>query len=589
VSLDPVAVEVIGNRLLSIVNEQQATLIRTAFSTIVRESEDLACGVFDARGRMVAQSLTGTPGHINAMATGVRHFLNTFPPERLEPGDVLVTNDPWQTSGQINDFTVVTPVFRDGVVLGWLANTCHSADIGGRVLSGEAREVYEEGLRVPITKLFRAGEPNEELLEIVRINVRTPEETVGDLYAQTACNDVGARRLLELVEEADLDSLDTVAEEILGRSEWAMREAIRELPNGVYEDETWSDGFDEPIRLRVTVIVDDADLVVDFAGSSPQSRYGINVVLNYTHAYASFALKAALAPEVPHNDGSFRPVRVTAPPGSILNALPPAAVGSRHLIGHLLPGLLFGALAPAMPDRLLAGGADSVWLHVLRGQFPRSGDWWSLSLFQAGGMGARATKDGLSATGFPSGVAGVPVEVIETLTPLVQHRRELRTDSGGAGRQRGGLGQHTELSCRSGGPWSISALIDRSRFPARGVEGGRDGAVGEAVRGDGGELPGKRLVQLAPEERIRLNPPGAAGYGDPRERDPELVLRDIADGYISIEAAKRDYGVRISYTGAPDALVRMPSMYEVVDPRGTDRRKRSPAATSLTDRAARRF
>jgi N-methylhydantoinase B len=564
VTLDAVTVEVVANRLLSIVNEQQAALIRTAFSTIVRESEDLACGAFDVQGRMLAQSITGTPGHINAMATGVRHFVDVFPPDRLAPGDVLVTNDPWQTSGQINDFTVVTPVFHRDHVVGWFANTCHAADVGGRVLSGEAREVYEEGLRVPIMKLFEAGEPNAALLELVRANVRTPGETVGDLYAQTACNDVGSRRLVELLEELDLDSLEPVSAEILGRSERAMRDAIREIPDGTYRNESWSDGFDEPIRLAVTVTVEGDEVTIDFAGSSPQSRHGINVVLNYTHAYASFAMKAAFAPEVPHNDGSFRPVRVTAPPGCILNALPPAAVGSRHLIGHFLPGVIFGALAPAMPDRLLAGGADSVWLSTYRGVERDGEEPWSVVVFQAGGMGARATKDGLSSTGFPSGVAGVPAEVIETLTPLVQHRRELRTDSAGAGRTRGGLGQWTELSCRRG-TWSVSALIDRTKFAAAGAEGGRDGAAGEARRGDGSPLAAKRFVTLEADERLSLDPAGGAGYGQPRERDPDLVLRDVVDGYVSIEAAEREYGVRIRYTGPPDALVRTPDMFERVD------------------------
>jgi N-methylhydantoinase B len=561
--LHPVVTGVIANRLLSIADEQQAALVRTAFSTIVRESQDLACGVFDSRGRMIAQSLTGTPGHINSMATGMRHFVEAFPADRLAPGDVLVTNDPWQTSGQLNDFTVASPVFRRDRLIGWFANTCHCADIGGRVLSGEANEVYEEGLRVPIMKLFEAGEPNRELLEIVRVNVRAPDETVGDLYAQTACNEVGTRRLLELLNEVELDSLEAVADEIIGRSERAMRNAIEQFPDGVYEAETWSDGIDdEPIRLQATVTIAGDEATIDFAGSSPQSRHGINVVLNYTHAYASFAMKAALAPDVPHNEGSFRPVHVTAPPGSILNATPPAAVGSRHTIGHFLPSVIFLALADAQPGRLLAGGADSVWLTMLRG--PREeGQWFLLGLFQAGGIGARAEKDGLSATGFPTGVGGVPVEVIETLTPLIQHRRELRPDSGGAGRRRGGLGQATELSNSSGRRWTVSAMIDRTRFAGPPLDGGREGALGEFLGADGERLPPKRLVDLGPDDRLHLNPPGGAGYGDPGSREPELVLRDVVDGYISIEAAEREYGVRVRYTGPPEALVRTPDLFEI--------------------------
>jgi len=560
--MDPILVEVLGNRLVSIVNEQQAALIRTAFSTVVRESEDLACGVFDARGWMVAQSMSGTPGHINAMATGVRHFLDAFPPESLAPGDVLLTNDPWQTSGQINDITVVTPVFHGGRVVAFFANTCHTADIGGRILSAESSEVFEEGLRLPIMKLFDGGEPNRPLLEIVRANVRTPDETIGDLYAQAACNDVGARSLVHLLEEFELDSIEALSDEIVSRSEEAVRGAIRELPDGRYEHVSHSDGFDEPVRLAVAVEVKGDELTIDFAGSSPQSRYGINLVLNYTHAYSSFAVKAALAPDVPHNEGSFRPVHVTAPLGSILNCVEPAPVGTRHLIGHLLPGVIFGALAPVLKDRVMAAGADATWLTIWRGA-ESDGRPFSITIFQSGGTGARSSKDGLNATGFPSGVAGVPAEVIETLTPIVQHRRELRTDSGGAGTFRGGLGQAVEMSCRSGLAWSVSTLIDRIRYVPPGLRGGASGAHGEFALSSGEPAQEKSLVRLDPEVGVRLSPPGGSGYGDPRAREVEHVLADVVEGYISIESALEDYGVAIEYLGPPDRLVRTPDLYRV--------------------------
>ena len=560
--MDPILVEVLANRVLSIVDEQQAALIRTAFSTVVRESEDLACGLFDSRGWMLAQSLTGTPGHINSMATGVGHFLGAFPPETLAPGDVLLTNDPWQTSGQVNDFTVVTPVFTRGRAVGFFANTCHAPDIGGKILSAESREVYEEGLRVPIMKLFDRGRLNEDLVRIVRANVRTPDETVGDLYAQAACNDVGARSLAALMDEFALKSIDPLADEVLARSERAMRAAIADLPDGTYEHESWSDGFEEPVRLRVAVTVSGSDLLVDFAGSSPQSRHGINLVLNYTHAYASFAAKAALAPDVPHNEGSFRPVKVSAPPGSILNCLEPAPVGTRHLIGHLIPGLIFGALAPAMPGRLMATGADASWMTIWRGR-TELGRPFSLTIFQCGGTGARGLKDGLSTTGFPSGVAGVPAEVIETLTPLVQWRRELRTDSGGPGRFRGGLGQETEMACRTGERWSVSTLIDRTRFAAGGLAGGGSGAPGAFALSSGEHPQPKVVAEVEPDARVRLDLPGGGGYGPPHERDPELVLADVVDGYVSIEAARRDYGVVVEYVGGPERIVRPPELYRI--------------------------
>jgi len=566
--MNPVTLEILWNRLLSVCNEQQVTLLRTAFSTVVRESQDLACGVFDARGQMIAQSMTGTPGHINAMATGVRHFLTAYPPETLSDGDVLLTNDPWQTAGQINDMTVLTPVFRNknrgGSIVAYFASTCHAPDIGGRILSAEAREVYEEGLRIPITKLFLRGEPNAELIKLIRANVRTPEETVGDLYAQTSSNAVGARSLLHLMDEFGLDSIEPLAGEIIARSEAALREAIAKIPNGVYRAETWSDGFEEPVLIQVAVTVEDHDIHIDFAGSSPQSRRGINVVLNYTQAYASFAIKAAVSPEVPHNDGSFRPVHVTAPLGSILNCREPAAVASRHLIGHFLPGVIFAALAPAMPGRLMAGGSEPVWISVWRGE-EASGTPFLLSHFQLGGAGARAAKDGLSTTGFPSGVGGVPAEIIESLTPLVQQHRELRADSGGAGTLRGGLGQATAMRNLSGRPWEISAMADRIQFPGQGLEGGAPGACGEMLV-DGQPRPAKSLIWLDPEATVELNLPGGGGYGPPHERPVERVLDDVVKGYVSVEAAVREYGVVIRYTGTEDQLVRLPRHYAIDEP-----------------------
>jgi N-methylhydantoinase B len=557
--IDPVMLEVIWNRLLSVATEQQDALMRTAFSTIVRESQDLACGLFDAKGRMLAQSISGTPGHINAMATSMHYFLGAYPPEKLAPGDVLITNDPWMTAGQINDITITTPIFKDGRMVALFANTCHSADIGGRILSAEAREVFEEGLRIPIMKLFDRGEPNRVLFELVRANVRQPDEVIGDFYAQAAANDAGGRALVETMQEFGLDTLEDVAEEIITRSEAAVRGHIRNMQDGEWTSETWSDGFEEPILLKCKVTKRGDELWIDFAGSSPQSTRGINVVLNYTHAYASFAVKAAIYPDVPHNEGSFRPVHVTAPPGSIVNALDPAPVASRQCVGHFVPSAIFAALAGAMPDRLLAPGADPIWLSVWRGRDPN----FVMTIFQVGGTGARPTKDGLSTVGYPSGVAGVPAEVIESLSPLVMLRRELRTDSGGPGTWRGGLGQLTAFTNRSEGRWAVSGILDRTRFAAPGLMGGKPGAVGELVLDDGSRPNPKSLTDLKPHQVVSVNPPGGGGYGDPLQRDPEHVRQDVIYGYVSIKAAARGYGVAVRYTGRDDELVRLPEQYEI--------------------------
>ena len=557
-TLDPITLEVLWNRLLAVVNEQQTALIRTAFSTVVRETQDLACGVFDQRGRMVAQSLTGTPGHINAMATGLKHFLREYPAHTLCEGDVLITNDPWQTAGQINDMTVVTPVFKAGQVVAYFASTCHAPDIGGRLLSAEAREVFEEGLRIPITKLMVAGQPNAELFKIIRANVRTPDETMGDLYAQMSSTVVGARSVLQLMAEFEMPTIEALSEAIISRSERAMRDAIRALPNGVYRNEAWTDGFDEPIKIAVAVTIRDEDIDIDFAGSSPQSKWGINVVLNYTHAYASFAMKAAVCPDVPHNDGAFQPVHVTAPLGSILNCREPAAVASRAVMGHFLPGVIFGALQSAMADQLIAGGADPLWMTVWRGTRADHSP-FVFTHFQCGGTGARATKDGMNATGFPSGVAGVPAEVVEALSPLIVSRKELRTDSGGVGQQRGGLGQWTEIAYQGEGALSVSAMVDRTRYAAPGLVHGQAGALGEVILSDGRRPQPKALISLTPNMHVKLNLPGGGGFGDVALRDPQRVLADVVNGYISIEAAQRDYGVAVRYIGRDDQLVRLPS------------------------------
>jgi len=572
-AIDPVTLEVIWNRFLSVANEQQDALIRTAFSTIVRESQDLACGLFDTKGRMIAQSLSGTPGHINAMATSMKHFLAAFPPDRLTSGDVLITNDPWQTAGQINDITITTPVFKKGKLVALFANTCHSADIGGRILSAEAREVFEEGLRIPIMKLFDRGEPNQILMQIVRSNVRQPDEVIGDFYAQTASNDAGGRALLEMMEEFGLDSIDPVAEEIIGRSENAVRAEIRKLPGGEWSNETWSDGFEEPIVIRCTVKVAGDEIFIDFTGSSPQSSRGINVVLNYTHAYASFAIKAAICPDVPHNEGSFRPVHVSAPPGCILNALEPAPVASRQVIGHFIPSAIFAALSGAMPGRLMAPGADPIWLSVWRGQNPP----FTLTLFQVGGTGARPTKDGLSAVGFPSGVAGVPAEVIESLSPVVLKKRQLRPDSGGVGKWRGGLGQLTEFARRGEGRWSVSSIADRTLYAAPGLLGGGSGTEGEVALGDGTGLHAKAMVDLKLDDVVHIKLPGGGGYGDAVERAPEKVLWDVIEGYVTPEAAEKNYGVVVRYLGEPDALVRMAQDWAIDEAATARLRKRMKA------------
>lgn len=550
--IDPITLEVMWNRLIAVVNEQATALMRTSFTTIVRESGDLSAGVFDTRGNMIAQAVTGTPGHINAMATCIHHFLHVFPAETLKPGDVLITNDPQKTSGHLHDFTVITPIFKTGRLVGYFGNTCHVLDIGGRGLGTDALSVYEEGLFVPITKLYDAGVENSELVRLIAANVRTPEPVLGDIHAQVAGNDVGGRRLLDFMHEFGLESIDPLANEIIDRSERAMRAAIAALPDGVYENAVFSDGYEEPVRLQVRIEKKGDELLVDWAGSSPESKRGINVVLNYTHAYTTYALKCALAPDVPNNEGSFRPVKVTAPEYCILNAQHPAPVGARHIIGHFLPGAIFGALAQAIPDRVMAEGSANIWINQFSGRDDENAI-WTYVWFSAGGTGARPNKDGISAAAFPSGISGVPAEVIESLSPVIMHRREYRADSGGPGQFRGGLGQVMDVSVRGERPFTLSPLFDRTQFAAQGYAGGQPGAFGRIRASTGEELERKGVREFPPGTHVVLDLPGGGGMGNAWERDPEAVADDVRDGLVSIEAARRDYGVAIDpQSGAVD-------------------------------------
>jgi N-methylhydantoinase B len=527
---DPITLEICWNRLVGVVNEQAAALQRTSFTSIVREAGDLSAGVFDRRGYMVAQAVTGTPGHINSMALAMKHFLAACPLETLRPDDVLITNDPWLTSGHLNDVTICSPIFRGKECIAFFASTCHTADIGGHVLSAEAREVYEEGLQIPIMKLYEGGRPNQALMAIVRANTRLPDMVLGDFHAQIAGGAVGGERLLEFMAEFGLDRLESLADEIIGRTERAMRGAIRALKPGVYTNEITSDGFDEPITIRVRCEVRGDELLVDYAGSSPASRRGVNVVMNYTEAYTTYGVKVIVSPDVPNNEGAFRPLRITAPAGSILNVQRPASVAARHIVGHFLPHVIAGALGQALPDRVMAEGSANIWGIQVSGK-DLAGDPFSYIFFSSGGTGARATKDGLSATAFPSGVLGTPVEVIENLSPLIVEKKCLRDDSGGPGKYRGGLGQTIAFRVRTREPFLTSILCDRTVHPAAGFLGGAPGARG-AVLIDGVAPANPKAEQLVPPGAlVEVRLPGGGGYGPPIDRDPELIARDVLEGY----------------------------------------------------------
>ena len=550
-----IEIQILWNRLLSVVEEQAQTLVRTAFSTAAREAGDISAGVFDMKGRMLAQAVTGTPGHINSMARSVVHFLDAFPAETLKDGDILITNDPWKGTGHLFDLTVVTPIFLDGRTVALFACTTHVVDIGGLGVSAEGRQIYHEGLYIPLMHLAREGRMNEDLLGIVRANVREPVQVVGDIYALVACNETGGKRLREMMREFNLADLDHLGEEIISRSRRAMADIIAKLPQGSWTARMTIDGFEAPVTLVATLTISGDRVLVDFTGTSGLSRYAINCPMCYTEAYTSFGVKAALAPWIPNNTGTLDAVIVTAPENTILNAPHPAAVYARSVMGHMLPDVVYGCLDQALPNTVPAEGTSSLWNlsllagHGLTGMEGSAIRTFNVTTFHSGGAGARPQQDGLSATPFPSGVRNVPIEITEAITPLIVWRKELRRGSGGPGRQRGGLGQRMEIANRDDAAFGIQARFERGVYPARGRSGGEAGAKGRLSLATGASLAIKGLQIIPAGDRLIVEMPGGGGYGDPFARDPALVARDVHHGLIEPDAAEADYGVILNDKG----------------------------------------
>ena len=542
---DSIDFQIMWNRLIAVVEEQATTLIRTAFSTSVREAGDLSAGLFDRQGRMMAQAVTGTPGHVNAMAESVGHFIAGIGVENIFDGDVYLTNDPWMGTGHLHDITVVTPVFRRGCLVGFFASTAHVVDIGGRGFGPDGREVYEEGLLIPISKFAERGVVNDMLIRIVRANVRTPDQTVGDLYSLAACNAAGDRRLQAMLHEFGIDDLNGLSEFILTASRRATEAAIARVPAGTYRNAMVVDGFEAPIEMVVTLEAEGSRIVADFTGTSGMSSFGVNVPEVYTRAYACYALKCAIAPEVPNNAGSLAPFVISAPEGSILAARRPAPVSVRHVLGHLVPDVVLGALHLAMPGTVPAEGASALWNIQIsaRPVDPDSGlPSAEILMFNSGGTGARPKLDGLSATAFPSGVSTMSVEATEHVGPIIVWRKDLRPNSGGAGTRRGGLGQVIEIGAREGYALWFNAMFDRVDHPARGREGGLPGAPGRVELADGTPLRSKGRQAIPAGTRLRLSLPGGGGYGDPAGRDPAALAADLEAGLIDAAFAARHHG-----------------------------------------------
>jgi len=542
--MDSITLEVIWSRLISIVDEMAITLKRMSFSTIVREANDFACVLFNERGESIAQSSLSIPSFIGCLPRTIKLMLERFPPEALAEGDVLITNDPWIGAGHLPDIVVVAPIHRSGKLIGFSGSIAHASDVGGRLWSADAGELFEEGIRIPVMKLYRCGEPNQDLLEMILANVRVPEQVLGDISAQVIANEMIVKRLDELLTEYEQEDLEELSQEVIRRSEQAMRNEIERISDGTYRHTVHADGFESPVTICCTLTVEGSDLRVDYAGSSSQSRRGINVVPNYTFSFTMYAVKCALLPHIPNNEGCFRPVDVCAPEGTIFNPRFPAAVGARHIIGHYIPYAVFGALARVIPERVIADSGTSGYPYF--GGTDERGRKFTQFLPTAGGLGARHDKDGENCLYFPSNVSNVPVEVVEAMTPLQIDRKEFATDSGGPGKFRGGCGQEFVIRIKDGAdipPLTMSMITERTIFPANGIAGGKPGCTRVTVLNDG-ETPHPKLqVPFPPGTRIFTLAPGGGGYGDPLERDPVLVAQDVRLGLVSHERAREDYGV----------------------------------------------
>jgi N-methylhydantoinase B len=555
--LDPITLGVVWGALQSIAVEIGTTVHRTAYSEQAREGQDFSVAVFDAAGRMVAQG-PYSPGHMGAMSFAVRNALAAHPVETLAPGDAILLNDPLLGSGHLPDFFITQPVFDADALVGFVVNILHHTDVGGQRPGSQGVEgifdYFQEGLRIPPTKVWRRYQEDAGLVGIIAANTRTPDKVLGDLRAQRSALRVGELRLGELARRYGRDTVRAAMDEIVARTEASMRAAIRAVPDGVYPFEDFLDDWGpgtEPLRVFVTVTVDGDTMVVDYAGSSPQTASGMNSYINYTRSYSYAAIKCLTDPYGPMNEGALRPITVTAPEGSFLNPRPPAGGGPRAIICYRTFEAVIGALAHALPDRVAA--ASSHFANPTFGGWDRRrGRRFVAYELVLSGTGARATKDGCEAMAMAFNAANIPVEAQEATQPIVIERFELIPDSAGAGTFRGGCGLRRDMRFLAD-EGKLTNLSERQRFAPYGLFGGRTGALARTVINPGPHeqvVHGKQSREFAYGDVISFQQSGAGGYGDPFERDPARVLDDVLDDYVSVASARRDYGVVIVGEGA---------------------------------------
>lgn len=530
---------IVWRRLTGLMDEVAQTFVRTSFSVVVRENWDLACSLMDADGRVFAQSSRSIPSFLGTMPTTLKAMLQKHPQHSLEPGDVLISNDPWIGTGHLNDITMVRPIFRGSELVAFVGSTFHTVDIGGAP-SPFAKDSYEEGLCIPILKIVRRGEENQDVISFLQENLREPNETLGDIRAQFAAYDLAQTKLLNLLQQEGIDDLISVTDAILSRSELSMRKMLEAIPDGECTDQVTADGFEKPLTICCSIKKTGSDILVDYAGTDPQIDKPINSVYNFTFAYSAYAIKCAFDPNSPNNDGGLRPLTLLAPEGSLVNPTRPAPVWGRHLSGHYLPFVIFGALSKIIPDKVIADSGSPIWNVYFKG-VDRSNRKFVKMFFMSGGYGARAQSDGPACLSFPTNIANNPIEQFENQTPMLVTEKSLITDSGGAGMYRGGLGQRLSFQSLSPEPLTFMIRHERIKYPPRGFLGGIDGRLGIDLV-DGQRIPGKSVMSLKQGQTVTFETPGGGGMFSPLKRDPVALAKDLQDGVVSNLSARNDYG-----------------------------------------------
>ncbi|PXW59999.1 N-methylhydantoinase B [Chelatococcus asaccharovorans] len=544
-----IELEILWNRLVSVVDEAAIALQRTAFSTVVRESNDFTMVLMDSSGASIADTNVGTPSFVGILPRTLKQCLQAIPLEDWRPGDRVITNDPWMTAGHVLDLAMLSPIFHAGKLIGFCGSLAHLPDIGGALFSADCREVFEEGLQIPPTKFLEGDQENATLVALIRSNVRVPDQVIGDIYSQVTAHDVCRRKVDEFLLSAQLTNLDAISSALQDRADSAMRAAIEVIPDGRYCSELVADGYDDQeTRIVCAVTIVGSSLHIDYTGSSPQIGRGINSVLNFTYALSVYPLKCALDPATPRNEGSYRSITVIAPEGSILNPRKPAACNARQLTAHLLAGAIYKCLSQVVPDKTIAESGTAPTLRSVYSGIDQHGKRFSQLLFGSGGMGASAFKDGYSCTPFPTNTGSGSIEAFEAAAPLVVWRKELVPDSGGPGQFRGGLGQEIEIEIASSNAVQVSLMADRQRHPPEGLLGGGPGAPVTIHLDDGSTPHPKSRSLLFPGQKIVLRYAGAGGFGPPSRRAREAILLDLKNGYVTRRGLLNEYGMDIKET-----------------------------------------